>query len=322
MIFKGDRTLRRVSLWILLITATVFASSSYARPLNVVATTPDIGWLASELLQNDGNVTILLNGYEDAHAVDAVPSFILAAAKADVFCFVGVSLEIGWAPKVIEKTANQKIQPGRDGYCDVGASIETLEKPKGPVDRSMGDVHPEGNPHYYASLPRLADAADTMAAHFAANLDAKGIQRLQSNLEGLKAKLSAKHKDLKAKLNNHFGETLPTLAQYHGNFTYFFESYGFKLFGNVEDTPGVAPSAGAVASKALKARKASVAMVLAVPHNGRSVVEKFGSIANIPVIVHSDMAQPGRDAIKNPLLLQQSLVEKIIEKLQILKNES
>ncbi|SMF49966.1 zinc/manganese transport system substrate-binding protein [Pseudobacteriovorax antillogorgiicola] len=306
--------MRKLSLWLLL-TSLIVTSSLYGKVLNVVATTPDIAWVASELLQKDGSVTTLLNGYEDAHAVDAVPSFILAASKADVFCFVGVSLEVGWVPKVIEKTANQKIQFGRDGYCDVGASIETLEKPKGPIDRSMGDVHPEGNPHYYASLPDLSKAAEKMAIHFAANLDEAGMVRMQGNLERLKKRLQTKHVELKAKLLEHFGDQLPTLAQYHGNFTYFFKSYGFKLFGNVEETPGVAPSAGAVALKAMDAKKAKVSAVLAVPFNSRSVVEKFAKIAKIPAIIHSDMAQPGRESIKTPLLLQQSLVDTIIDKL-------
>lgn len=283
--------------------------------LKVVTSTPDLAWLASELLQEMGEVKSLLGGYEDVHAVDAVPSYILAASKADVFCFVGVSLELGWVPKVIEKTANQNILPGRDGYCDVGASIETLGKPKGAVDRSMGDVHPEGNPHYYLSLPDLGKAASKMASYFISNLDEPSIQKVLKNLEKVLDKLNSKHGELQTQLQAHFGTDLPVLAQYHGNFSYFAKSYGFRLFGNIEETPGVAPSAGSIAIRAIEAKKSKVAAVLAVPYNARSVVEKFAELAKVPAIIHSDMSQPERKPIKNPLLLQQSLVEKIIEKL-------
>ena len=304
--------MRYDTIW-LLIPMLLCWQTAKGKSLNVVATTPDIAWLASEILKEDGSVTTLLGGHEDAHAVDAVPSYILAAAKADVFCFVGMSLEIGWVPKVIEKTANRKIQPGSDGYCDMGKVIEALDVPKGPINRSMGDVHPEGNPHYYASLPQMLKVAEAMAAQLMALVDSKTLPRLESNLNELQNSIRNTHTKLKAKLEDHFGKELPTIAQYHGNFTYFANSYGFKMFGNIEETPGVAPSAGAIARGALSARKKKVAVVLAVPHNPRSLIEKFAQIAKIPAIIHSDMAQPSRDSIKNPLLVQQSLVDKIIE---------
>lgn len=308
--------MRAFSIFCLTLSALlVFSFRLEAKSLKVVTSTPDLAWLASELLEEMGEVKSLLGGYEDIHAVDAVPSYILAASKADVFCFVGLSLEVGWLPKVIEKTANQKILQGRDGYCDVGASIATLEKPKGEIDRSMGDVHPEGNPHYYLSLPDLGKAASIMAGYFSAHLDELGIAKVQKNLRKVLEKLNARHAELKSRLQAHFGKNLPVLAQYHGNFSYFAESYGFKMFGNIEETPGVAPSAGAIAIRAIEAKKSKVAAVLAVPYNTRSVVEKFAELAKIPPIIHSDMAQPERNLIKNPLLLQQSLVEKIIEKL-------
>lgn len=298
-----------IVLWILL------ATSIEAKSLNVVTTTPDLAWLASELLKERGEVTALLSGEEDVHAVDAVPSFILASSKADVICMVGMSLEIGWIPKVIEKTANQQIQNGRVGYCDIGATIEGREKPKGPVDRSMGDVHPEGNPHYYLSLPLLKKAATTMAGCFMAQLLHSDINAVEANLKRLHQMMDHQHQALKAKLKNHFGSKLPLVAQYHGNFTYFTESYGIPLFGNIETTPGVAPSAGAIARGALDARQKNVSVVLAVPHNPRSSVEKFASIVKVPTVIHSDVSQPDRESIKNPLLVQQSLVEKIIESL-------
>ena len=84
--------------------------------------------------------------------------FVLKVAQADMVCLNGLELEVGWLPKVLAKTGNAKIQPGGDGYCDLGGAVTVLDKPTGTVDRSMGD-NPAGNPHYGLSPKALAEAS-------------------------------------------------------------------------------------------------------------------------------------------------------------------
>ena len=88
-------------------------------------------------------------GVQDPHFVDPKPSFILAVSRADLLIAVGRELEIGWLPTLITSSRNAKVQPGRRGYLDASLNVKILEIPTGQITRAMGDVHPQGNPHYW-----------------------------------------------------------------------------------------------------------------------------------------------------------------------------
>ena len=121
------------------------------KPITVVTTIPDLGWMVKEIGQHDVVVQSFLTGSEDPHYVDAVPKFVLWASRADMIVSAGLDLEVGWLPKVLEQSANAKVQPGGIGYCEVGNYVTVLEKPTTLTNRSMGDIHPRGNPHFYLS---------------------------------------------------------------------------------------------------------------------------------------------------------------------------
>ena len=123
--------------------------------LNVVATLPWIGSAAKEIGKDKINVTVLAKPSQDAHFLEAKPSMILAARKADIIMYDGLDLEIGYLPLVIESSKNPKLMPGQLGNFDCSQFITVLEKPT-TVDRSMGDVHPLGNPHYHFSPSKSA----------------------------------------------------------------------------------------------------------------------------------------------------------------------
>src|SRR6185295_159277 len=120
-----------------------------AGPLKVVATTEDIGSLATAIGGNKIEVTSLGKGYQDPHQVDPKPSFILAVSRADVLMVVGRELEIGWLPPLQNSSRNGKIQVGANGYLDCSQNVKILEIPTTQITRAMGDVHPQGNPHYW-----------------------------------------------------------------------------------------------------------------------------------------------------------------------------
>lgn len=131
----------------------VWASPAMAK-LNVVATLPWIGSLASEIGKDQIKVTTLVKPNQDPHYVEAKPSMILEVRRADLLLFNGLELEIGYLPVLVESSRNPKIQPGTPGYFDCSQFVEVIEKPAA-VDRSMGDVHPLGNPHYHLSPPNI-----------------------------------------------------------------------------------------------------------------------------------------------------------------------
>src|SRR3954464_10452641 len=130
---------------LLLVAASVSAQSK----LNVVATTEDLASLAREVGGDRINIEAIARGYQDPHFVEAKPSFILKLQKADLLVVVGRELEIGWLPPLIQQSRNAKVQVGAAGYLDASQGARILDIPTGQVTRAMGDVHPQGNPHYW-----------------------------------------------------------------------------------------------------------------------------------------------------------------------------
>src|SRR5690606_10930809 len=102
--------------------------------IKVVTTIPELAHAARAIGGEAVEAMALLSGRENPHYVDAVPSFVHAVSGADVVCLIGLGLEVGWLPKVLERSANAKVQPGGAGHCEAGAGVSVLEKPSMPVD--------------------------------------------------------------------------------------------------------------------------------------------------------------------------------------------
>src|SRR5881628_1416189 len=128
---------------------TVSLSVHAVSKLNVVTTTEDLAAIAREVGGDHITVDSIAKGYQDPHFVEAKPSFILRLQKANLLILVGRDLEIGWLPPLIQQSRNSKVQVGADGYLDASLQARILEIPQGQITRAMGDVHPQGNPHYW-----------------------------------------------------------------------------------------------------------------------------------------------------------------------------
>ena len=122
--------------------------SAQAQSLKACATVPDLGSLVQEIGGEQTTLTVFAKATENAHFVVPKPSFIKALSICDVYVQMGLELEVGWAPPLLQNARNGNILPGSQGYIDASTAIAPLEIPSVPVDRSMGDVHPLGNPHY------------------------------------------------------------------------------------------------------------------------------------------------------------------------------
>ena len=134
--------------WFTLFAGDIFALDSNV--LHVCTTIPELGSLAKEIGGDKVSIKVFAKGTEDPHYIDAKPSYIRKLSKADLFVQIGMDLEVGWAPFLLKNSRNKHIQPGGKGFLDASQNITPLDVPVGIVDRSMGDIHPEGNPHYLA----------------------------------------------------------------------------------------------------------------------------------------------------------------------------
>jgi zinc/manganese transport system substrate-binding protein len=219
----------------------LLAFALWARPaearLRVVSTIPTLGSLASEVGGDRIDVTSLAKGYQDPHFVEPKPSLMLAINKADLLLHVGLELEIGWLPPLLTGARNPKVLVGEAGNLDCSATIPLLDLPVGKVDRSMGDIHPQGNPHYWLPPQNARLIARELAGRLGA-LDPEGKEYYAGRLAAFEAKVTAKEQEwapLVARLRG------TKVATYHKSWSYVSQWLGLTEIGYVEPKPGIPP---------------------------------------------------------------------------------
>src|SRR3954447_14723302 len=141
--------MKRIVFACVMMTMILGGSSFAAAKLKVVTTTEDLASLTREVGGDRVEVSSIGRGYQDPHFIEPKPSFLLLLKNADLLEVVGLELEIGWLPPLLDQSRNNNIRPGATGYLDVSQGVEILDRPTAGVNRSMGDVHPSGNPHYW-----------------------------------------------------------------------------------------------------------------------------------------------------------------------------
>lgn len=262
----------------ILITFLLFSFNVSAK-LNVVASLPEFAWAVSELAGESTETISLLNGNEDPHFVDATPSFILKTSKADMVVANGMMLEIGWLPKAIQMSGNGKVQVGAPGYCDASTLVAKAQIIKN-YDRSMGDVHPVGNPHYSFSPVSMIAVMESISKCLITHLPERE-KFIFANLKSATSKLNDITKKVGEVLKPLKGRSVMT---YHREFVYYFKDFGIKTAGTLEKVPGILPSASHLFEVAKIAKKNNVKLVFASLTNPRKYLDKFQEMTDIPYI--------------------------------------
>jgi zinc/manganese transport system substrate-binding protein len=186
---------------------------------------------------NRVEVESLGKGYQDPHFVEAKPSLMLTLNRADLLLYVGLELEIGWLPPLVLGSRNPKIQAGELGSLDCSRSIPVLDIPTTKVERSMGDIHPQGNPHYWLPPSNARLIAQEIATRLA-QLDPGGKPAYDKNLAAFLAKVDAKEKEWAPMVAKMKGEKIAT---YHKSWSYVSHWLQMEEIGYVEPKPGIPP---------------------------------------------------------------------------------
>lgn len=261
----------------LVLTPTLLISSAAFAKIKVVATLPDVAEVVRAIGGNEVETSTLLSGSEDPHYSDARPDYIVKVRKADVVCAIGLDLEIGWLPKVLDKSGNAKVQPGGDGFCELGHTVKALEIPVGVVDRSLGDVHPHGNPHFTTDPLKLAEAGAEVLKVLSTVQPDKASE-FQKNYDTFKKQMTALHDATQKKVKKE------KVMEYHKEFTYFFAAYGLESAGSLEEKPGMPPSAARIAQVAKTAKANNVKVLFATASAPHATLERFQELSGIPVM--------------------------------------
>ncbi len=223
---------------ILALALTLLAGNAFAARLKVVTTTSDLASITHDIGGDLVDVTSIGRGYQDPHFIEAKPSFLLLLRNADLLEAVGLELEIGWLPPLIDQSRNVKIHPGSSGYLDLSRGVEILDRPTGPVDRSMGDVHPLGNPHYWLDPGNAVRIAIQIEKKLE-QLQPGNAATFQKRLNDFKVRINDANKRWTAALAPFRGAKVVT---YHNSWPNFMRRYGLNVVSYVEPKPGVPPS--------------------------------------------------------------------------------
>jgi zinc/manganese transport system substrate-binding protein len=261
--------------------AAIFSSADAFAAIKVITSTEDLASIVHEIGGDKVTVESLAKGYQDPHFVEAKPSFIFKLHSAGLLVAVGRELEIGWLPPLINQSRNAKIRPGNPGYLDASQTARILDIPAGQITRAMGDVHPQGNPHYWldpANGRRIAQAIQARLAQLSPG-DAPYFAQRYADFD---RRLAEAEKRWKAAMAPYKGLKVVT---YHRSWPNFAEAFGLDVIGYVEPKPGIPPSPAHTLALQHEMKRQNVKLVLVEPYFDLKTPNAIGRDTGAKVLV-------------------------------------
>ena len=246
--------------------------------VRILATTADWGALATELGGDCVSVYVATTALQDVHRVDAKPSLVARARTADLVVATGAELEIGWLPVLVQESGNPGIQPGASGYFEAAAQLSLLEVPS-QLDRSMGDIHPQGNPHLQLDPHNIAAVAKALTSRLAM-LDAGNAdyyRKRGSDFDTRWAQAIARWENKAASLKG-----IPVVVM-HRDQVYLCHWLGLKEVAAIEPKPGVPPSAGYLGQLVSKLSASPPKLILLNAYNNAKAANWLSEGVHVPI---------------------------------------
>ena len=284
--------MKRIAL--LLAVASVLCGSSLlaADKLKVVTATEDLASITREVGADRVDVTAIGRGYQDPHFIEPKPSFLLLLKNADLLEVVGLELEIGWLPPLLDQSRNNKIRPGSPGYLDLSQGVEILDRPD-VVNRSMGDVHPLGNPHYWLD-PANAVRIAIQVRNRLVQLRPADAPYFDQRLQSFKVRINDANKRWMAQMAPYRGAKI---VDYHPSLPNFARHFGLDIIGTIEPKPGIPPSPSHTLEIINLIKAQHVNAILMEPYFDRKTPDFIAAQtgAQVVVIYPSVGGKPGLD---------------------------
>lgn len=280
----------------LLVTISIllfFLSCIQAGTIKVVTTTTDMKSITELIGGNRVSVTSIATGYQNPHFVDPKPSYIIKLSNADMFVTVGLDLETGWSPQLLTSSRNNKIQKGAAGYVDASNGVTLFQVPS-LVNRSEGDIHIYGNPHYWL---------DPLNGKVIARNIANGLERIdpankavyEANLQAFFRKIDEKMNEWKTKMAPFNGTKI---IAYHNEWVYFEKRFGLEIVDFMEPKPGIPPSPSQLVKVIKEVKANNIKVIISSPYFSTSssdVVAKQTGAKELTIAT----SVGGFDVIKN-----------------------
>lgn len=285
----------------------VITSISHAK-LNVVATTADVAALVKVVAGDAIHLSQIAKGSQDPHYIEAKPSFMVKMRDADLIVVNGLSLEVGWLPLLIKGARNPKISEGSKGYLDLGSLITPLGKLTGHISRAMGDVHPEGNPHFTLDPVRMGELSLKVAEKLS-KLDSANKDLYLANAKKFQESINVKTKNWKARIEK---TGITSLITYHPSLNYFLDRFGLKAPIFLEAKPGVPPSAQHILSVIATVKKENIKLILVDSFFDTKIAERIIKETPTAQVVSVGIAVDSLPGLKN----LEDVTEQLIQALE------
>jgi len=229
--------------------------------LNIVTTLPDLKSIADEVGGNRVEVFAIATGFQNPHFVDPKPSYILKLSKADIFVTVGLDLESGWVPSLLNSARNPRIIKGGEGYVDASTDVPLLQVPSS-VSRAEGDIHIYGNPHYWLD-PENGKIIAQNIYQALVRMDREGEVYYSENLRRFKDKLDTKIQEWTAMIRPLRGTKI---IAYHNEWPYFEQRFGLQIVDFLEPKPGIPPTASQLARVIREMLRDNIKVIITSPY--------------------------------------------------------
>jgi zinc/manganese transport system substrate-binding protein len=262
-----------------LLLAQIFTLPATAA-FNVFACEPEWGALAQELGGDKVSVYSATTALQDPHRVEARPSLISRVRSAQLVICSGAELEIGWLPLLLTQSGNDRIQPGSPGFLEASQYVAKLEIPK-VIDRSLGDIHPAGNPHIHLDPRNIAKVAEVLTER---------LVRLDPANSGEYRKRAASFQERWQQAIQRWQKESAALkgiaiVVYHKDFSYFINWAGMREAGTLEPKPGIPPTPAHLAELVEQMKRDPAKMVEYAPYQNSKAAEFLSQRSGIPVVL-------------------------------------
>ncbi len=292
---------------ILSLLGAVFAAPRAEAKLHVVTTIQTFKSLAEEVGGDKVEVAALVGDAVDPHFNDARPSYAVLLNRADLLVLVGLQLEVGWLPPLLEQSRNPNIQIGQRGYLDASTSGIAIQDVGVGVSRTQGDVHPLGNPHYH--LPPDSALAVARAIHDRLKaLDPGDAAYFDDRFAQFGKKLDAKKHEWETKAKALSGVKVVT---YHKSWSYFDNWLGLKEIGYLEPKPGIPPDPQHLAQLVTDAKTQGAKILIMESYYPRNTAQRVADLAGMKLAVLNSDVVSGQ----NYFTLIDSLIDQLLKAL-------
>lgn len=248
--------------------------------IRILATMADWGALAKELGGERVDVYTATSALQDVHRVEAKPSLVARARKANLVVANGAELEVGWLPVLLQESGNARIQRGAPGFFEAAAYLQLLEVPL-RFDRALGDIHPQGNPHVHLNPRNVARIAKALTAKLS-SLDPEGAGYYAGRGDDFTKRwdeATARWESRAMRLKG-----VPVVVM-HRDQLYLCRWLGLQELAAIEPKPGVPPSAGYLGKLVARLSETRPRMILLNAYNDPKAAKWLSERVNAPAVV-------------------------------------